>query len=64
MPAPPSYPDKKVCPFGNPDVCEVAGFELAGLPDQYLDAGALPTLHVRYAISREVLGQRVRKWLG
>jgi len=41
-----------------------AGFELAGLPDQYLDAGALPTLHDRYGISREVLGQRIRKWLG
>lgn len=41
-----------------------AGFELAGLPDQYLDAGALPTLHDRYGISREVLGQRVLKWLG
>jgi len=40
-----------------------AGFELAGLPDQYLDAGALPTLHDRYGISREVLGQRIRKWL-
>jgi transketolase len=40
-----------------------AGFELAGLPDQYLDAGALPTLHDRYGISREVLGQRLRKWL-
>jgi transketolase len=41
-----------------------AAFELAGLPDQYLDAGALPTLHDRYGISREVLGQRVLKWLG
>lgn len=41
-----------------------AGFELAGLPDEYLDAGALPTLHDRYGISREVLGQRIRKWLG
>jgi transketolase len=41
-----------------------AGFELAGLPDQYLDAGALPTLHDRYGISREVLGQRILKWLG
>ncbi|MFM2274949.1 MAG: hypothetical protein RL211_821 [Pseudomonadota bacterium] len=40
-----------------------AGFELAGLPDQYLDAGALPTLHDRYGISREVLGQRILKWL-
>jgi transketolase len=41
-----------------------AGFELAGLPDQYLDAGALPTLHDRYGISREMLGKRIRKWLG
>ena len=41
-----------------------ARFELAGLPDQYLDAGALPTLHDRYGISREVLGQRILKWLG
>ena len=41
-----------------------AGFELAGLPDQYLDAGALPTLHDRYGISREVLGKRILKWLG
>lgn len=40
-----------------------AGFELAGLPDQYLDAGALPTLHDRYGISREVLGQRILAWL-
>ena len=40
-----------------------AGFELAGLPDQYLDAGALPTLHDRYGISREVLGQRILNWL-
>ena len=41
-----------------------AGFELAGLPDQFLDAGALPTLHDRYGISREVLGKRILQWLG
>jgi transketolase len=41
-----------------------AGFQLAGLPDAFLDAGALPTLHDRYGISREVLGTRVRSWLG
>jgi len=41
-----------------------AGFQLAGLPDAFLDAGALPTLHDRYGISREVLGQRVKAWLG
>ena len=41
-----------------------AGFELAGLPDAFLDAGALPTLHERYGISREALSSRIRKWLG
>jgi transketolase len=41
-----------------------AGFELAGLPDAFLDAGALPTLHDRYGISRSVLGARIRAWLG
>ena len=41
-----------------------AKFRLAGLPDAYLDAGALPTLHDRYGISTEVLSQRVKDWLG
>lgn len=41
-----------------------AGFQLAGLPDAFLDAGALPTLHDRYGISREVLGRRIKGWLG
>ncbi len=41
-----------------------AKFRLAGLPDAYLDAGALPTLHDRYGISTEVLSQRVKGWLG
>lgn len=41
-----------------------ARFELAGLPDAFLDAGALPTLHQRYGISREALGGRIRRWLG
>lgn len=41
-----------------------ASFRLAGLPDAFLDAGSLPTLHDRYGISREVLGQRVKTWLG
>jgi transketolase len=40
-----------------------AGFELAGLPDAFLDAGALPTLHDRYGISREALGTRIKGWL-
>jgi len=41
-----------------------AGFQLAGLPDAYLDAGALPTLHDRYGISREALARRIKGWLG
>ena len=41
-----------------------AAFQLAGLPDAFLDAGALPTLHDRYGISRSVLGARIKTWLG
>lgn len=41
-----------------------AGFALAGLPDAFLDAGALPTLHDRYGISRETLAARIKAWLG
>lgn len=40
-----------------------AGFQMAGLPDAFLDAGALPTLHDRYGISCEVLSQRIKDWL-
>jgi len=40
-----------------------AGFQLAGLPDAFLDAGALPTLHDRYGISRETLAARIKGWL-
>jgi transketolase len=40
-----------------------AGFQLAGLPDAFLDAGALPTLHGRYGISREALARRIKSWL-
>ncbi len=39
-----------------------ARFRLAGLPDAFLDAGALPTLHDRYGISTDVLAQRVKNW--
>lgn len=41
-----------------------AGFQLAGLPDAFLDAGALPTLHERYGISRDALASRIKGWLG
>ncbi|BDD94246.1 transketolase [Pandoraea sp. NE5] len=39
------------------------GFQLAGLPDAFLDAGALPTLHDRYGISVETLSARIKGWL-
>jgi transketolase len=38
-------------------------FRMAGLPDEYLAAGALPTLHDRYGISCEALSQRIKGWL-
>jgi len=40
-----------------------AKLRLGGLPDAFLDAGALPTLHDRYGISGEKLAQRIRGWL-
>ncbi len=40
-----------------------AGFELAGLPDAFPDAGALPTLHDRYGISVDALAARIKGWL-
>lgn len=40
-----------------------ASFQLAGLPDAFLDAGALPTLHERYGVSREALARRIKSWL-
>lgn len=41
-----------------------ARFRLAGLPDAFLDAGALPTLHERYGISTAALSSRIKGWLG
>lgn len=40
-----------------------AGFALAGLPDEFLDAGALPTLHDRYGISAAAFATRIKGWL-
>ncbi|SPK75284.1 putative uncharacterized transketolase family protein y4mN (plasmid) [Cupriavidus taiwanensis] len=39
-------------------------FRQAGLPDAFLDAGALPTLHDRYGISANVLAETIKGWLG
>lgn len=38
-------------------------FRQIALPDEFLDAGALPTLHDRYGISTEAMTKRVKQWL-
>jgi transketolase len=38
-------------------------FRHIGLPDAYLDAGALPTLHDRYGISTAAIVAQVKSWL-
>jgi transketolase len=38
-------------------------FRHIGLPDQFLDAGALPTLHDRYGISTDAVAASVKSWL-
>ena len=38
-------------------------FRQIGLPDAFLDAGALPTLHARYGISTAARAARLREWL-
>ncbi len=39
-------------------------FEHIGLPDAFLDAGALPTLHDRYGISTTAIAARIKAALG
>jgi transketolase len=38
-------------------------FREIALPDAFLDAGALPTLHERYGISTQALVTKVQSWL-
>ena len=38
-------------------------FRMIGLPDEFLAAGALPTLHDRYGISTEALCAAIKSWL-
>ncbi len=38
-------------------------FRQAALPDRFLDAGALPTLHDRYGISAQALADSIKSWL-
>ena len=39
-------------------------FRQIALPDQFLDAGALPTLHDRYGISAQSIVAQIKAWLG
>ncbi|WP_020654224.1 transketolase family protein [Massilia niastensis] len=39
-------------------------FRQVGLPDAFLDAGALPTLHDRYGISTQAMAASIKSWLG
>jgi transketolase len=38
-------------------------FRQIGLPDAFLDAGALPTLHDRYGISTQAISQQIKRWV-
>ncbi|WP_246791984.1 transketolase family protein [Burkholderia perseverans] len=38
-------------------------FKQVALPDEFLDAGALPTLHDRYGISTNVMAANIKRWL-
>lgn len=40
-----------------------AAFRQIALPDAFLDAGALPTLHDRYGISVRAMSARIKGWL-
>lgn len=39
-------------------------FRQIALPDEFLDAGALPTLHDRYGLSVNAVVEQVKTWLG
>ncbi len=38
-------------------------FRMIGLPDEFLEAGALPTLHDMYGLSVDKVAARIRAWL-
>ena len=38
-------------------------FDMIGLPDVFLDVGALPTLHDRYGISIEAVIEKIKSHL-
>ena len=36
---------------------------MIGLPDQFLEAGALPTLHEMYGLTVDKVAERIKGWL-
>lgn len=38
-------------------------FRQIALPDEFLDAGALPTLHDRYGISASAMSRQIKEWM-
>jgi transketolase len=38
-------------------------FRMIGLPDEFLEAGALPTLHEMYGLSVAKVVERIKSWL-
>ncbi|MHA6346324.1 transketolase family protein [Roseivivax sp. CAU 1761] len=38
-------------------------FRMIGLPDQFLEAGALPTLHEMYGLTVDRIAERIKGWL-
>ena len=40
-----------------------AGFRQIALPDAFLDAGALPTLHEMYGLTVDKVVERIKGWL-
>jgi transketolase len=39
------------------------GFRMIGLPDAFLEAGALPTLHEMYGLTVDAVVRRIKGWL-
>lgn len=41
----------------------IGGFRMIGLPDEFLEAGALPTLHDMYGLSVAKVAEQIKSWL-
>ena len=38
-------------------------FRMIGLPDEFLEAGALPTLHDMYGLTVDKIAEQIKGWL-